>query len=618
MELDPTIVVGAEVADFGGAVVEGGGEYAVIEACEAYDSLHDFDPHVVVLTNLELDHIDFHESWDNLLESMIRFVNRAEILIYNASDAGAVQVAKSCGTKTLAFQPEVPIVNEGGSPFRLRQAGDHNLANANAAIAACSCLGLVSHSVKHAICSFGGAERRQMVYHEGAIPGRGGTFALIDDYAHHPTEIAAYLEAIRSEWIERLGGKRLIVVFQPHLYSRTAPMIDEFARALSLADFVVVTDIYPAREKPIPGVSSVRIVEKLSVPSLYVPARQLLPREVAELLQDGDVVVGMGAGNIAEFCPEFLAELRRNEGKPLHVLVAYAGDSAEREVSILSGSAVHKAVQELGYRASLIDLSARLLSNGDLSFLTGSNRPDVVYLALHGPRAEDGAVQGLLEMFHVAYTGSGIQASSIGMDKDATKRVLSADGIPVPDGRVVRAGDDVTDLPCPAVVKPNTQGSTVGLSFVESRTDMLPALKRAWHYDDEVLVEELVVGTEISVPVMGPRTLPPVEIVPASGRYDFSSKYSTGATEEICPARITEEQTQIAQEYALRAHQSLGCRGVTRTDMIVTEDRIVVLEINTLPGMTPTSLVPKAAETVGISFKEVVDWVIKDAIARKK
>jgi D-alanine--D-alanine ligase len=606
--LDPTIVVGAEVPEFGGAVVEGRGDWAVVEACEAYDSFHDLDPEVVVLTNLELDHMDFHGDWPSLLASVRRFVGRLPQggrLVYCAEDPGAAEVAEGFeGEKT------------GYGPLPEDQAaawtGRHNRLNAAAALAVLDGVGGDTEAGRQAVMRFGGAERRLQVLHDGAV-------AVVDDYAHHPTEIVASVGALR----ERFSGRRVVVVYQPHLYSRTATLIGEFAQALSHADFVVLTDIYPAREAPIPGVSSFRIAEKLTVPCRYVPQRHLLPRSVAGLVQDGDVVVGMGAGNISEFAPAFVAELSRLGGR--RVAVFCGGDSAEREVSLLSGRAVREALQSKGYLVTLVDASEALLGGFGLAGLTGTDRPDVCFLAVHGTNAEDGAVQGLLELLHLPYTGSGIRASALAMDKQRTKAALGMRGLPVPQGVSCTAFDAdevVADVPrlVPSgtgwVVKPNAQGSTVGLSFVERADGLGRAVRYALQFGDEVLIEEWLRGVEISVPVLGHRALPAVEIVPASGAYDFASKYTVGATEELCPARLTEAQAAQAADLALRSHQALGCTGCTRTDMIVLDDRTVVLEVNTLPGLTPTSLVPKSAATAGLSFEDLCEWMVRDALSR--
>lgn len=612
--LDPTIVVGAEVPQFGGSVVEGKGEWAVVEACEAYDSFHDFDPTIVVLTNLELDHVDFHGSWENLKASVQRFVSKIPmngILIYNSADSGASEIAEGVSSIELA-----PGCDLDSTPRHLK--GEHNKANYGLAFRVFEVVGwiagrsskgnlteqtseIITKASGEVLFMFKGAERRLQVLQSGEIE-------VVDDYAHHPTEIKASIQALR----EKYPGRRLVIAYQPHLYSRTKDLIKEFADALDGADHVFLTDIYPAREDPIPGVSSLRIAELMTTDVTYVPSRHLLPRKVKAFARKGDVVVGMGAGNIESFAPDFIKELNRKGNK---IAVVYGGDSAEREVSLHSGREVHKALVTLGYDSSLVDVTELLLNKSDVSAFKGTDRPDLAFLCVHGTHAEDGAIQGFFELLHIPYTGSGMQSSAIAMDKDLTKQVLTEHGLPTAKGVKWHRRDPRPELPkAPVIVKPNAQGSTVGLSFVESDDKLERAIKHAFAYDDAILVEEWVKGIEISVPVAGDQVLPAVEIVPASGRYDFEAKYTPGATEEVCPARITKEQEREAAELALRAHRALGCRGVTRTDMIVAKDRIVVLEVNTLPGMTATSLVPRSAGVHGWSFNDLVRWITEDAL----
>lgn len=609
--LDPLIVVGASVPEFGGPVVEGKGDWAVVEACEAYDSFHDLDPQIVVLTNLELDHVDFHGSYQGLRDSVLRFVAKVPddgLLVYCEEDAGAREVAELSEGRSMGYGSR-----NGASPSGL--PGGHNQLNASAGLAVAKAIGVDEGQAAKGVHDFVGAERRLQVLHEGAV-------TVIDDYAHHPTEIEASLGALRERYLappDPQPARRLIVVYQPHLYSRTEPLIPEFARALSEADLVVLTDIYPAREAPIPGVSSARIAELVTKPCVYVPSRHLLPRKVARLVREGDVVVGMGAGTIADFAPAFLDELKRAARGETRVLVAYGGDSAEREVSLHSGRAVHEALLRKGYVSELVDLTDLLLANAQTA-IVGPERPDIVFLAVHGTHAEDGAIQGLLEMLHLPYTGSGLLASALAMDKQAAKKVLARAGLKVPFGTLLDKQSAAVTVAVPAVVKPNAQGSTVGLSFVERKEDLERAIAKAFAYDEAVLVEEWVRGMEISVPVLGDRPLPPVEIAPASGRYDFASKYIPGATEEIVPARLPESVLKRAQEIALAAHRALGCEGATRTDMIVPEPyegaEPVVLEVNTLPGLTDTSLLPNSAKAAGIEFDDLVDWIVKDAMRR--
>ena len=622
---DPTVVVGAAIPQWGGPVREGKGEWAVVEACEAYDAFHDFEPNIVVLTNLELDHVDFHGTWENLRDSVVRFLNKKSMdgmgdLIVCAESPGALEVAEqfvwgeAWVYRKGTWQERTRDCAEG-TPT-LASPGDHNQLNATAALMTVMSVAVYEDRGQEqqslaclaalGIAAFTGAERRLQLLSDGAIK-------VYDDYAHHPTEIEASLQALR----ERQDG-RLIVVYQPHLYSRTAPMIAEFAAALSHADLVVLTDIYPAREEPLPGVSSARIAEAVTVSVRYVPSRHLLPREVAKIVRKGDVVVGMGAGNIAEFGPAFVEELGRREG-PKRVAVLYGGDSAEREVSLHSGKAMAEALRRKGYDVRLLDVSETLLAKGDLSALVGAERPDVCVLAVHGTNAEDGAIQGLLQLLHLPFTGSGIAASALAMDKSATKRLLDAHGIRTPRGKLVTQSDETVEFDGPWVVKPNAQGSTVGLSFVEDPEALEWAITRALAYDDAVLVEEWIRGMEISTPVLGGEALPPVEISTRGEHYDFASKYLPGATEEIVPARLASRTLQEARRIALEAHRALGCAGATRTDAMVRdpegEAEIIVLEVNTLPGMTATSLLPNSAAAAGIPFDDLCERLVEEAIA---
>lgn len=613
--LDPLVVVGATVPQFGGAVVEGKGEWAVVEACEAYDSLRDLDPHLVVLLNLEPDHLDYHGTWENLKAAVGRFLERIPAeggVIANEDDPGVREL--------LAEHPSLRVTWTRGTTWAesgqtLVLPGDHNVSNAGQAWHAAQAAGGDPALAAEGIASFGGAERRLQVVRES------DDLTVIDDYAHHPREIAASLQAVRSRYADR----PVVVVFQPHLYSRTRDVLEGFAPALDLADRVVLTDIYPAREEPLPGMSSARIVEGLSRPHRYVPSRHLLPREVAGWVRSDKlhrpVVVGMGAGNIGDFATAFLAEWDRPKGR---LVVAYGGDSSEREVSLHSGRAMAEALRTAGETVELVDVSDALLTGRFPEDWVGDGRPDCVVLAVHGTHAEDGAIQGLCELLHLPYTGSGITASAIAMDKQLTKTVLEAAGLPVPRGvRLTRADADAVFAAAETVggdrwvVKPNAQGSTVGLSFVERREDLVPAVERALAYGEAALLEEWLSGVEISVPVLGDRALPAVEIVPASGRYDFASKYEVGATNEVCPARIPPGESARASDIALAAHRALGCEGATRTDFIVVNGRgPVALEVNTLPGMTPTSLLPRSAGVAGLSFAELCAWMVQDARER--
>ncbi|GIV16619.1 MAG: D-alanine--D-alanine ligase [Armatimonadota bacterium] len=322
---------------------------------------------------------------------------------------------------------------------------------------------------------------------------------------------------------------------------------------------------------------------------------------------------------------------------PEKVMVLMGGDSTEREVSLSSGRRVTEGLRGAGYRVIEMDVvfdpslakqrgleatPSRAVGLVDLVQRLQEHQPDVVFIILHGAPGEDGRVQAVLDLLHIPYTGSGVLASALALDKVMTKRVLEASGVPVaPDVVLHRCEHRETGmqkvgdvLGYPVIVKPNTQGSTIGVHRVYQQSDLATALEDAFRYDECVLIEPLLPGVELTVPVVGNRralALPMIEIVPAGGFYDYEAKYTPGATEEIIPARVPEEIHQLCAHYALQAHYALGCRGMSRTDFIWDRHRVVALEVNTIPGMTPTSLLPRSAQAYGWSFEQLVDSIVR-------
>jgi len=277
-----------------------------------------------------------------------------------------------------------------------------------------------------------------------------------------------------------------------------------------------------------------------------------------------------------------------------------------------------------------IGAAERAITPASAAMSAAGGAVDVVFLALYGTWGEDGRIQGLLDTIGIPYTGSGVLASALAMDKVMAKTVMAAAGLDVPRGVVVRAasGADLErarGVGAPAFVKPVAQGSSVGASIVEKPDGLARAIEDALRYDDRALVEEMLRGTELTVAVIGnddPMPLPVIEIVTKRTFFDYVAKYDAGESEEIVPARIPNDIAQRAQDAALVAHTALGCRGLSRTDFVWTGERLVVLEVNTIPGMTANSLLPKAAKAAGISFDELVtklvDWALEDAERRRR
>ena len=303
------------------------------------------------------------------------------------------------------------------------------------------------------------------------------------------------------------------------------------------------------------------------------------------------------------------------------IALLLGGISAEREVSLKTGEEIGKALDKEKYEVTFYDPRDDLLS---LCQYIDQGDVDLVIPALHGPFGEDGRIQGMLDMWKIPYLFSGCLASAVAMNKEWSKKIVNEEGVPIIKGKKLQRkdniGKNIKDISFPLVIKPVELGSSVGINIVKKEEELKEAIEQAFHYDDNILVEEYVKGRELTVTVMGrkePQALPVIEIIPKKSEwFDFQAKYEPGATDEICPADIPENIKERIQEQAVKAFQVLGCRDVARVDFIweENEDIIYFLEINTIPGMTSTSLVPQAAQAAGKSFSQFLDELIEGAL----
>lgn len=299
--------------------------------------------------------------------------------------------------------------------------------------------------------------------------------------------------------------------------------------------------------------------------------------------------------------------------KNKRVTVILGGWSKEREVSLRSGEAVYKALVAKGYQVAKFDPKT-----GDFNDL--KTKTDVAFVVLHGQYGEDGCLQGLLESFKIPYTGSDVTSSALCFSKILTKLFLKNLHVVMPKDWVVAASDNIDDLiaknkmALPVIVKPNREGSTIGMSIVREQKDLAKAIKTALEYDDKILVEEFIMGTEVAVSVLNGKVLPPVEIVPKSGFYDYESKYTVGKTEYFVPARIDKKVAENLAKISEKIVKEMGCRGAPRIDYIINDKgEPYFLEVNTIPGMTETSLLPKAAKAVGLEFADLCEEILRSA-----
>jgi len=304
----------------------------------------------------------------------------------------------------------------------------------------------------------------------------------------------------------------------------------------------------------------------------------------------------------------------------LRVALIAGGTSSEREVSLKGARAVEKALRELGHKVEFLDPATDLLK-----LAQRAGEFDAAFLVLHGKGGEDGTIQGFLELLGLPYQGAGVLGSALAMHKGLSKKLYQLAWVPVPRGETFHKGHASSKemvkhakwLGFPLVVKPATHGSSVGMSLVENEKELFKALDLAFSYDDEVLIEEYIQGREITGGILEEKPLPLVEIIPKGSKYfDYETKYTPGKAEEVCPAPLDEKLTEKGKNYALIAHKVLKLRHYSRTDMILKDDEFFVLETNTIPGMTETSLLPLAAKVAGLSFKDLVQKLLEFALKK--
>ncbi|BCB95864.1 D-alanine--D-alanine ligase [Dissulfurispira thermophila] len=303
--------------------------------------------------------------------------------------------------------------------------------------------------------------------------------------------------------------------------------------------------------------------------------------------------------------------------------VLAGGTSAEREISLKSGNAIYKALLNLGYDVVFVDVSNNICE--DLK----KKNVEIAFLALHGGHGENGAIQGLLEVMGISYTGSGVLSSAIAMDKEASKKVFLYHDIPVAPFVVInreQLGERINaqlitaivDFPLPWVVKPVAEGSSIGVNIVKECEDIDDAVHSAFLYGSKIIVEKYISGREIQIGVLGQRVLGGVEVRPSTEFYSYEAKYTPGLTEYILPPEIDGYAYETLKNMALKAHNALGCRGATRVDFILDEsNEPYILEVNTIPGMTETSLLPKIAKLSGLDFPDLIEEIIRQALIDK-
>ena len=656
-KLDPSFAVGGISLDLKTNGYHGTGEYFVAEADESDGTFLKYLPFGAILTNIDFDHMDHFKTKENLIHSFETFclgVTSEDHFFFCGDDATLLEISKKAKPNAISYgfsnhnQLWIKDYTQNGwescftidfkgeiyKNITLSLIGKHNALNAAAVFGLCIQLNIDEKYIRKAFSSFKGVSRRSEK--KGCISG----VLLIDDYAHHPTEIQATLKAVREAVLE----KKLIAVYQPHRYGRTKDILGTFKGAFDEVSEVIVTDIYASGEKPIDGISHENIVEELralKIPCRYVP-RQKISNDLLSNLFPHDVVVSLGAGDITNLADEIIARSEKMPIQKLKVGIFFGGRSNEHEVSIRSAKNVEISLNPEYYEPHFFGISktgtfvygtefleqeeivndAKRVISADV--FAKIQECDLFFPVLHGPFGEDGAIQGFFETLNKPYVGCDFRASVVCMDKVITKQLMILNDVKtapfvyftnyqwkMDSENLLKRIEK--ELSFPLYVKPAHLGSSIGVAKVLCFDELKVRIDQALELDDKVLIENEIKGREIEFAVLGnndPKVFHPGEILTNGSVYSYEAKYISEMKTNT-KAELEHSIIERGLSLAKKAYCIACCQGLSRVDFFLDANNNYWLnEINTIPGFTRISLYPAICTANGLTAYELIDRLI--------
>ncbi len=649
--LDPSTAVGGIIRGTENHARVGRGKHFVAEIDESDGTFLCFYPFLSVVTNLDMEHLDYYRSLQHIVGAYQQFIQQTQpqgkVIAWGDQET-LKSIVKRSSRRFLTYgfldhnelqARNIQKLADGGGhsqydcylqgrllgPVILAVPGEHNILNSLAAIAVGLELELSFSMMQQSLQIYQGVKRRFQ------WKGEVDDISVVDDYGHHPTEIIQTLKTARS-----LNKKRIITIFQPHRFSRTKFLLEEFISSLMLTDRLIVTDIYAASEENNNQISAQDICDRLKArdfsEAIYLRKEQIV-EHILKIVQPGDLVLTLGAGDITQISDILVQRLKERRSPDQvtaslispskqtdHIAVVMGGVSPERDVSLKSGKAIYEALKRKGARVSAFDLTST--DRKTILSLLFEKEVDVVFNALHGDFGEDGQLQTILEEGKFVYTGSGVGPSRLAFHKGKMQDFVSGQHINVAAYQRIAVRDlnslDACRMAFPLVVKPACAGSSFGVAIVRTAEQYDQAVKDAAALADEVIVEQYIRGREVTVGILDGEPLPVIEIRTKREFFDSEAKYQKGLTEYLVPADLPAELAQELQRIALAIYTMIGARDLARMDFMLDEkNQSYFLEANTIPGFTETSLLPMAAQKAGLSFDDLCWTILGLAIKRR-
>ncbi len=657
-ELDPSFAIGGMIPQLETNADSGSGDYFVAEADESDGTFLKYHPYGAILTNIGIDHMNYFGAIETLLCAFQTFIEQVENsdLFFWCADDERLSALKPKGF-SYGFSEEADLrgsnylqrswsatfdIEFQGRTFEnieIALTGKHNARNAMAVFGIALNLGVSEKSIREAFRRFGGVKRRCEKKAEAQ------TVLVLDDYAHHPSEIKTTLSGVRRAIEER----RLIVVFQPHRYSRTKDCLNDYASIFREADLLFVTDIYAAGEEPIEGVTPERLIESIhgKMDKHYSPREELLDN-IWEHLRPHDVVITLGAGDITHLGGDLVKKLRKDHIRKWKVGLVFGGRSHEHEISLKSAQSIAPALSPSSYDISYYGINkegnwALGKEHLETEEVKGSlstseavkeiEKCDILFSILHGPFGEDGTVQGFFEMLDKPYVGCCHRSAAVSMDKALSKRLMMLHGIatsPFIDFTENQWKENPEhyeylihqQLRLPLFVKPVHLGSSVGVTKVETWEELPEAIAIGFQYDNQLLVENGIDGRELEFAIYGNDNIhcyPPGEIILGETFYDYDAKYGAGQFSVTPRAELPEDLIEEGMFLAEKAYQAVECSGMARVDFFLDSyGRFWFNEVNPIPGFTSNSLYPMICAENDLPMSKLLDKLIVLGFQRKR
>lgn len=668
--LNPSFAIGGLIDGENGKM--GRGEFFVAEADESDGSFLNYAPFGAIVTNVEKEHMDYYKEEIHLHEAFKKFfsqVSSPQHLFYCGDDPHLKTLSqgrgisygfgKECALRISAFRQKgwkiiFDISFEGKKYENIEVAlvGQMHALNAAASFGLALRLGVPESQIREALVSYSGVKRR--LEKKGEVR----NVLFLDDYGHHPTEIKKTLFALK----EAVGERRVIVLFQPHRYSRTADLFNEFSTCFESADELFITDIYGASETPIEGVSSENLVKKIkkeaNVPCQYLPKEACL-NHFHDFLRPHDVFITIGAGDITSFHTPLLDSFSKKLPKKYVLGLVFGGRSPEHEISLRSSRFVLESLDPEYYEIkyfgidkkgfwivgdeakTCLEQKTEVIAEKTFSFLDPEIAKelaecDLFFPVLHGPNGEDGTIQGFFEMMGKPYAGPDFRSCAVTMDKILTKKLLLGCGIPTAEFRYysypewLKNKEDVlheveTSLQYPVYVKPARLGSSIGVSKVDSKDTLEKAILEAFRFDETILIEEGVVdGRELEFAVVGSYKekidVPhPGEKCAQSVFVNYEMKYGQNSVKTNVQPIIEESLLEKGKDLAQKAYLALGITCMSRVDCLLDpKGNYCFFEINSIPGLTKLSLFPKIWAREGVAASDLVNRMVLLGLQRRR